>query len=365
MIAVFWKDLRLIARDRWALVFALIVPILVITTIAGALLHRDDGPRLKILLVDQDKGPVASAFAKLLAEHAAVEFVTRSEAEHAVGMENRAAAAIVFPEGLSRRYLQGRRSEITLLTDPAKATGINTVKVLLLLMDKDAAALADPLADEMISVREVNLTGNRLAVNAFEQNVPGFAIMFVLLAVVFGTATSLHDERDWKTLPRLLVAPAGFTWILLGKLGARFVLGLAQMVVLLAWGHLAFAIPLGASVLAFLLLCGAVVLCAVATGLFVAAVSASREQAQPLSLGVVLLLSAMGGLWWPQDLMPEGMARLAPLAFTTWAIRGMNDLFLRERDLAGVGFTLGVLWLYGLVLLAGGIWLFRAHHSAR
>ena len=61
--------------------------------------------------------------------------------------------------------------------------------------------------------------------------------MFVLLAVVFGTSMSMHEERDWGTLARLLVAPGGFTRILLGKLAARFVVGVVQMIVLLAWAH--------------------------------------------------------------------------------------------------------------------------------
>ncbi len=365
MIAVFLKDLRLIARDRLALVFALVVPILVITTIAAALYDRDGGPNLEILVVDEDRGPVASDFAKLLGNHAEVRFAERGEAEIAVGVKNQVPAAIVFPEGLSRRYLQGRPSEITLLTDPAQATGINTLKVLLLLMDKDAAALADPLAEEMVSVEEVNLTGNRLAVTPFEQNVPGFSLMFVLLAVVFGTATGLHDERDWGTLPRLLVAPAGFTWMLLGKLGARWLLGVLQMMVLLLWGRAFFGISLGASPTAFLLLCAVVVLCAVATGLVVAAATDGREQAQPLGLVAVIVLSAIGGLWWPQDIVPDWLRQISPIAFTTYAMAGMNDLVLRDRGLGESGFTLGVLALYGLGLTVIGLSLFRARHSAR
>ena len=114
--------------------------------------------------------------------------MTRQEAEHVVRDQNRAPAAIVFPEGMSKAYLQGKTSQITLLTDPAQAVDLQTVKVLLLLMDKEAAALADPLEEERIALQEKNLTGNRVSVTSFEQNVPGFSIMFVLLAVVFATA---------------------------------------------------------------------------------------------------------------------------------------------------------------------------------
>jgi ABC-type multidrug transport system permease subunit len=365
MVAVFLKDLRLIFRDRWALLFFVLVPIVVISIIASALFDSDEGPKLMIPVVNEDQGPVANAFIKLLAKHADPVEVERAEAEKIVRDQNRAPAAIVFPAGMSKAYLQGRPSEISLLTDPAQAVDLQTVKVLLLLMDKEAAALADPLEEDRIVLKEQNLTGNRISVTSFEQNVPGFSIMFVLLAVVFSTAMGLHDERDWGTLPRLLVAPAGFTWMLLGKLGARFVMGVVQMLVLFLWGHFVFSVSLGTSVLAFVLLTCSVVLVCVAIGLVIAGIAGTREQTQPMSLAVVMAFSALGGLWWPQSITPEWMREISPIVFTTWAMRGMNDLVLRDRGLAAILEPVAVLAVYGLATLAIGIWLFRTRHSAR
>jgi ABC-2 type transport system permease protein len=365
MIAIFWKDLRLILRDRWLVLFSILVPIIVISIIASALFESDDGPKMTIPIVDNDKGPVATAFRKLLAEHAEVVEMDRAQAEHFVRDLNRSPAAIVFPEKLSKNYLQGRPSEIELLTDPARGSELQAVKVLLLLMDKEAAALADPLAEEMIVLKEQNLTGSRLAVTAFEQNVPGFSIMFVLMAVIFGTSAGMHDERDWGTLPRLLVAPAGFTWMLIGKLGARYVLGVAQMIILLLWGHHVFGISLGSSPIAFVVLALAIVFPTVAMGLLVAGLSRSREQTQPLSLALVMVLSGLGGLWWPQSIEPEWMQSISPIVFTTWAMQGMNDLVLRDRGLGALAQPMLVLFGYGLLTLAIGIRLFRTRHSAR
>src|SRR5262245_23339437 len=99
MIAVFLKDLKLIVRDRWAALFSLLVPIVVITIIAEALFHSEGGPRLLIPVVNEDQGPVANTFIKLLGKHADAVPVSRAEAEHVVRDENRAPAAIVFPEG--------------------------------------------------------------------------------------------------------------------------------------------------------------------------------------------------------------------------------------------------------------------------
>jgi len=365
MRAVFRKDLRIFLRDRWAVLFTVLVPMLVVTIIAEALFHSDSGPHLLVPVVNEDGGPVASTFMKLLGEHANVREVSRAEAERLVRDVNQAAAAIVFPPQLSKQYLQGRSSQIELLTDPAAGSDLETVKVLLLLMDKDAAALADPFAEEKITLTERNLTGNRLSVTAFEQNVPGFSLMFVLMAVVFGTAMSMHDERDWGTLPRLLVAPGGFTRLLLGKFGARFVVGVTQMLALFLWGHWMFGVSLGSSPWAFVLLTIAVVFVIVAAGMLVAGLARTREQTLPLGLTFVMGLSALGGLWWPQSIQPAWMSRIGPAVFTTWAMRGLNDLVLRDRGLAAMGVPVSVLIAYGAATLALGLLLFSRRHSAR
>ncbi|HJQ83050.1 MAG TPA: ABC transporter permease [Candidatus Binatia bacterium] len=365
MLAVFKKDLRLFLRDRSALLFSLLMPILVITVIAEALFHQDGGPKLLVPVVNEDGGPVATTFVKLLGEHADVRVVDRAEAERLVRDANDAAAAIVFPAQLSKRYLQGQASEVLLLTDPAAGGDLEAVKVLLLLMDKEAGALADPFAEDKITLREQNLTGTRLSVNAFESRVPGFALMFVLLAVVFGTALTMHDERDWGTLARLLVAPGGFTPILLGKLAARFVVGFGQMALLLAWGHWMFAVSLGSSPWAFLALTAAAVFAVVAVGMLVAGLCRTREQTLPLGLSVVMAFSALGGCWWPQWVQPDWMNAISPVVFTTWAMRGLNDLILRDRGLDAMAVPVGVLVAYGAVTLALGLRFFRVRHSPR
>jgi ABC-2 type transport system permease protein len=364
---VFRKDLRVFLRDRSALVFSLLMPILVITVIAQGLFHddKDDARPPLVPVVNEDQGPVAKTFIKLLGEHATVREVSRAEAETLVRDKHEAAAAIVFPPKLSKNYFQGKSTELLLLTDPAAGSDLHAVKVLLLLMDKDAAALADPFAEEKITLREQNLTGTKLSVSVFEQRVPGFALMFVLLSVVFGTAACMHDERDSGTLPRLLVVPGGFTRVLLGKLAARLVVGIVQMLALLLWAHWMFDVSLGTSPVAMLLLTVASVFAVVAAGMLVAGLSRSREQTLPLGLSLVMALSALGGCWWSQSMQPDWMNRIAPAVFSTWAMRGLNDLILREGGLAAIALPTTVLFAYGAVTLAIGMHLFRLRHAGR
>lgn len=365
MLVVFANEMRLLARDRLAVLWMFLGPILFITLIVAARYEGSSKPLPLLPVVNADQGPVAKAFIKLLSERARVAEVELPEAKRIVRDDGRAAAAIVFPEGLSKRYLQGRPSEVTLLTDPAEAIGVRRVQLHLLLAGREAAELADPIGNERIHVVEQNLTGNRLTRQSHEQNVPGFAIMFTLLAVVFGTATSLRSENDWGTTARLLIAPVGFGRVLLGKIAARLVVGTLQMIVLLLWGHLVFGISLGSSRAAVVLVALACAFGSVALGMVVAGIARSAAQVLPIALGMVLLASAVAGLWWPLHSEPPWMQEVAVFAFPTWSMQAMTDLVLRDRGLGAVALPVSVSVIEGAVLLTLGIYVFRASGATR
>lgn len=365
MTTVFWNDLSLVLRDRWALLATLLAPIVFASLIAGARYGGAEKPRLLVPVVDLDGGKAAAMVVELLSEHANPVRMSRARAEFVVGVRNRAPAALVLPAGFSDLQRRGRTAEIEMLTDPAQAQGVRTVKTLLLLMERDAAAREDPLATTMIEMREVNLTGDRIERRSYEQNIPGFGLMFILMAVVVSTATGLHRENSQGIMGRLLIAPAGFSQIVLAKIAVRWLVGFVELLTLLLWGHFVFGISLGPQTLALLAVCALVALSAAGLGLVVAGVAGSREAALPLSLFAVISLSAIGGLWWPLDIEPAWMQALAPLFFTTWAMWALTDLVLRDRGVADMALTLAGLAAHGVALVMGGLMLFRARHSPR
>jgi len=108
-----------------------------------------------------------------------------------------------------------------------------------------------------------------------------------------------------------------------------------------------------------------VILATVATGLLVAVFTRTRAQVQPLGLGLVVLLSGLGGLWWPESTQPQWMQAVSSMAYTSWAMSGMNDLVLRGRGLEALVQPLAVLAIYTLVSVALGVSLFRARQEAR
>ena len=84
IFAVMLKDLRLISRDRFALVSLLIVPMVVILVVASATQSGDGSESILFPIVNEDQGPVASALIKVFRKHLDVREVTRSTAERLV-----------------------------------------------------------------------------------------------------------------------------------------------------------------------------------------------------------------------------------------------------------------------------------------
>ena len=352
------KDLLLVVRDRPALLFLLLVPFVVVGIIA-ATLGGDEGGKIRLPVVNQDQGPVAEVLLESLRKHLEVIEVGQERAEALVGDENEAAAALILPEGLSKRYLASRPSSLTLITDPVKGYEVGAIKAWLLVADKDAASLADPFFEELLTLEERNATGSRINIPPYEQNVPGFSLMFVLMGVLFGVAFGLCDERDCGALTRLRVAPIPAWAVLGGKLLARFLVGVAQLWLLLAFGRLAFGMSLGSSLPALFLLTLATVFAMTGFSLVVAAAARSREQIIPLGLTVIMVVCSLGGCWWPLYDMPAWLSGISHAFFTPWAMDGIHDVILRDRGLADVAPALGVLTAYGAGSALLGARLYR------
>jgi ABC-2 family transporter protein len=223
----------------------------------------------------------------------------------------------------------------------------------------DLALPDTPPAPGTLDVKEVTVGGGPVTINTFDQNVPGFSVTFLLLGMLLGVSLALVDERDWGTLDRVRSMPVPASQILVGKLLARFVVGLVQMVVLLAVGWVAFGISLGPEPWALLLPTVGIVFAGTAFGLIVAGAAPTREAILPVGSIVIVTMAAVGGCWWPIDLEPRWMRTVA-LAFpTTWAMDAYNDLMMRHRGIEAALVPTAVMLAYGVGYLAIGVALFR------
>ena len=217
---------------------------------------------------------------------------------------------------------------------------------------KDARA---PVLPGDIGWREKALTPGSGEVNTFDQYVPGFGITFLLIDMLWGLSIALIDERDWGTLERLRVNGAPVPGMLIGKLTARFLIGLIQMVVLFAFGWMLFGISLGQSAPMLLLPAAAISFAAAAFGLVVACVARTRDSVLPIGSVAAMAMSAIGGCWWPLDFEPAWMRSLAQWMPTTWTMQAFNDLMIRGLSASSAIWPAAVTFALGLAFVIAGI----------
>lgn len=352
------KDLRLIVRDRSALVFLLLVPMVVIVVVAET--HSEEGTSNIIFpIVNEDEGPVANALIKVFREHLDVHIMDRAAAEHLVKVENKAPAILVLPAGMSKRYLTEQVSTIELLTDPAQWVELQTIKVIMLLADREAASLGDPFAEDLLKLDERSLTGERLSFTSLEQNIPGLAITFVLINMIFSVCFGIRDEETWGTSARLGIAPISPVAVLGGKLLARFVVGTLQLLILLIFGHFMYGLALGKSPVALTLVAAAIVFSMAAFSVIIAGIARTREQIIPVGMSAMFALTTIGGCWWPFYDSPKWMQTFAQGLMTTWSMFALHDVMLRGRTLLETGPKILFLFAYGAVSFMIGLRLFR------
>ena len=383
LIILFIKDLRLISRDRLALVLLVAAPVIVIT-VAGlslATLYRSSEHLFPVADLDGGEYAVRLLEAFEASEELEVVLVSAEEARRLVADTPRAGAALVIPEGFSDAFRAGEPIELVLWSDPVKrlegleihaaverargglattqiAARIAVVQVLTHAGDadfealfEDSAGLAARLLDKSVGLNEMSVFPGPLEFNTFDQNVPGFSITFLLLGMLFGVGVGLLDERDWGMLDRVAAMPVGVRKLAAAKVLSRFTIGVAQMVLLFVFGRLVFGISLGPSLLALGLVILGIAFASAAFGLLAATLAPTREAILPMGTITIVAMAAMGGCWWPITIEPYWLQKLAHIFPTAWAMDGFNDLMLRKKPLMEVWPSFAALVGFGFLYL--------------
>jgi ABC-type multidrug transport system permease subunit len=206
-----------------------------------------------------------------------------------------------------------------------------------------------------LSWQDVSTARDGAQLDAFEQYVPGFGVTFLLIDMLWGMSVALMDERQWGTLQRMRITGASVAGMLIGRVSARTLIGFVQMIVLFGVGWLLFGIQLGTYPSMLLLPAAAIAFAAAGFGLVVAAVAPSRDSVLPIGSVAAMVMSALGGCWWPLEFEPAWMRAAALSVPTTWTMRAFNDLMIRGLAPRTVVWPTTITIALGLIFLAGGI----------
>jgi len=152
-------------------------------------------------------------------------------------------------------------------------------------------------------------------------------------------------------LRRILIAPVKKSDVIIGKWVGMTTEGFFQAVILFLVGKLIFGLSLGENPFRLLLFLLVAAGTAGAIGVFVASISKSLKQANGLAMLLFMVMSALGGSWWPLEITPAFMQTAGKFTFNYWAISGIKKLILFNQPLLSVGFEMAILVFAGLIFL--------------
>ncbi len=367
-----WNDVRLTARDRVSFFWMLLFPIALIWFF-GQMGGQEGGPpKIALTVVDRDGGWVARAFvAQLSAGNVALKELTPAEAEKA----EKKVRTLVLPEGFTAKVLAGEQQKLRLEKDEgssgdfslaAEAHIIRAIaRTLALLVEmKESGALAgkDPGAEfaklearEPLVRLEVSSAGHGRAVpRGLAQSVPGILTMIVLMMTVIYGGVFLTIEKRGGMLRRQVSLPVSRAGIFAGKLGGRLLVAAAQTLVLLAVGRFLFHLDLGPSPAGLALVLSSYVFAVAGLATFIGAVLRTPEQAAAIGWLASMAMAALGGCWWPSEVVPRWLWSASHVFPTAWAMDALHALISFGRGLDAVLLPAAALVAFGLVFSALG-----------
>jgi ABC-type multidrug transport system permease subunit len=178
------------------------------------------------------------------------------------------------------------------------------------------------------------------------------AVMMLLFGVV-GAGGTLLQERAEGTLTRLQLTPAAGGAVLLGKLLSMALVSLAQLLVLFTYGAIVFDVPVLEAPQNLVLVSVLWVYLALGIGLLFAVLCRSQKQLEGLSTLVILVMSAVGGAWFPREITPDWFRAIGSVTPVAWAMDAYHGVLWYGKGLLGTS-EVGGLWPQLLVMAVVG-----------
>ncbi|MBI4734116.1 MAG: ABC transporter permease [Rubrobacteridae bacterium] len=396
-LSISFKDLKIIVRDKRALLVLLVMPFVIITILGlalGGMWSGDSGiSKFDVAYVDYDNGRISKELYKLvvskdLKELLNVRRMKEPEAKQLVSNGD-LAAAIIVPKDFSERILAGENANMQILADPgqevragivrsiAESFASHTSSIIIgtkipvsnlaakgMISQAQIAGVANDivaqgqqmLANPQISVKKESAERNK-DISALQYYSAAMAVMFILFGAMIG-AFSLLEERSNMTLARLLTSPTGKLSILTGKLGGVFLIGVLQFAVLVLSTRAIFGVKWGNSIPGLIVLMLCTVLAATGMTIFIAAIVKTSKSAAAVSQIMIQSMAALGGSMMPIMIFPDWMQSVSRFTINYWGITGFRDLML-GRGFSSILTPCLALLAFFVFFMAIGVWRFK------
>jgi ABC-2 type transport system permease protein len=373
--------LRRLARDRLALFFLVLLPIVIIAII-GITFGDAASERLPVGIADEGAGPLGDELRAALAASPALDPRGYDDTD-ALGKAVRrgvVSAGVVLPAGYDQALRAGRAAEVTFVVDqtrPAPApvrSAVSAVVARQAAEVKAARFAADnagiPFGTALARARALGALPEQVRVEAttiggredalptgFNYTAPANLVLFVFITSLAGAA-GLIEARRLGVTRRMLATPTTASTILVGEALSRFAVALLQGMIIFVVGWLVFGVDWGDPPAALLLVV-TFALVGTGVGMLLGSVLRNAEQATSIGPPVGIALGMLGGCMWPLAIVPQPMRVVGHLFPQAWAMDAFIALIAKGEGIGGIARQLAVLAAFAVALLALATWRLR------
>lgn len=348
-------DLKLMVRDKAFFFWALLFPLAFILIFGNLYQGSKTDTKASLTVLNRDHGRWGAYFidklrspgVELKVVSAVPETYLRMlviPADFSLRIEKKAAQELQFKKDANADLKAGAMAD----TKIAQAV-VKLLAELVLYGNRDLKeffAARSPFRD-LVSVRTRLPAGTIAKVpSGFDHTIPGILVQFVMMMVLIYGGISIMEDRKKRVLARILYSSASPAELFGGKFLGRLLMGLLQSAILVAAGLLFFRLNLGnvwLSALNIVVFAAAMA----ALSIFVGSVLRKEEVIVGVSVLTANLFAALGGCWWPVEIVPPAFRAVGMVSPAWWAMDSFHQVIFFGKGLETIGPNLLVLLAFG------------------
>ena len=353
------KEALHIRRDPMTLYIGLVLPLVMLLLFGFGVSFDID--HMPLAVVDQDRSPESRALIDVFVsteEFVLVGSVEDPEDAAAVFGRGDALALLTIPPDYARTLARGERATVGLLLDGADAQAAQQA----LSRASAMAQVATARVASKASGLDLSSGGLPLSVQTWTRfNPAGKSALYLVpgvtayvLALVAVLLTSLTVAREWErgSMEQLFATPVGRLEIVVGKLLPYLVMGVLQVLLVLAAGAWVFGMPARGSLGLLAFSSVLFMLGMLGQGLLISVLTRNQMVAtQVSSLSSMLPSMLLSGFMFPIDNMPwllRGVSHIVPASYYITILRGV---LLKGNGLAELWTELLMLLAFAVVMI--------------
>ena len=353
------NDLRIMVGDKIFFFWTLAFPILFIVLFGVLFKASENAPAVaELTVVNPDQGRWGAYFVeKIKSPGIKIVLVDKEPAEYdrllilpadfSAKIEAHRDQALAFKTRSDASTQAAARVETRLYQAIARM-----ISELVLYGEGDLAKFLDGHAEfrDLVQVKS-RFPENTITVvpSGFDHSIPGTTIQFIMMMVIIYGGITVMEDRKKGVLGRMLFSPLSTGELFQAKLLGRWLMGLLQALMLIVVGKIFFRLNLGNFPLSLLVI-AVFALSMAALSVFIG--SLTRKEDMIIGLAVLLsnIFAGLGGCWWPNEIVPPAVRKLAMVSPAYWAMDALHKLRFFSGSFFDILPHLGILLMLSIAL---------------